>query len=365
MKKIKYWVSQVMLLKKTLDPENTKAIQSQIASMKQNESIAKLIGNAYTHIIASQLRSYTTILTGQQTFQQLTATNLIKSKIQKDGVIVDSFMPRIKAPPSTVKHIAHHLRIRHLDQEMDCEGFQSLSEFIGELDGFYDFYQTQRYRLLSEKSNDSKNKPLFYGQHKQHWEFETKPYNAISMLNNQQVPSLTHKGSLDVEKTNAYLGEQEFNRGRKGLKKLYIQGLKAKFATNFIQYNHWKEKNFKDINWSQTIKDDFEKLFNDVYTAKHVINAINIDGFYHIPDYSDSIFEIVESHVKKHELRFSSKPVWKSHYHEILFHHLMTKPSNWKLNKKHLKEISKLFRGMFTDEFLIRRCSEWRFYLHD
>ena len=361
MKKIREWSSNVMLLKKTMDSVNTQLLQLTICTMPDQDWVERVIGYAYTHIVPSQIRSFTTIITNQQTFKQLTKSNLIASKVSKQGTITDSLMPKIKAPPSAVRHIAHHLKITHLDEEMDETGFQSLSEFIGEIDGFYTFYQEPRYRLSLEKKDD---KPLFHGQHLNHWKSERKPQNAICMMNNQNAAAISHKGSLDVEKTNAYLGEQEFQRGIKGLVDLYIQGNKAKLANNFIKFDHWRERNFKEVQWSSKSIHEFDELYDETQTAKHVLEALRDRGYYRIVNYSNEVKQWVEKQVKQHELAFEEKPIWKGHYHEILFHHLMRKPSNWKLTKENLCEIKELFLNMFNDDFMIRRCSEWGFYLH-
>ena len=355
------WTSLSFLLKKTFIPDNKSLIHSKLCSLSNGEWIQQVIGYAMIHIIPSQLGYYVSLLSGLQTFKQLTSTNMIISKVSIDGKTVKSKKPRIKAPTTAIKTIAHKLGIMHLDEEINVNGYQSVTSLIGELNGYYTFYETERFKLLKEKKT---GKPVFHGQHKKHQAIETKPPYAQCLFNNQFAEPKVHSGSLGVEKTYSFIEQQEFNRGKKGIRNLYIQQTKMRVAHDMKQFQYWREREFENTDWSIAIIDDYTKAENDLFQLSYVEESIKSKGYYKIDNHEETILEYVKKQLQKDKLIFTSKPKWKNHYHLILFVYLMEKPNSWKLTQSNLPDVSKLFLRMFDDEFLVRRCEEWGFYLH-
>ena len=302
------WSSLICLLKRTKDEQIRTDIKKGIK--KSSPDIGKAVSYALTHVIPSQLRAYGALTSGLQSFEEITATNLIKGDIEINGKKLRAKVPRIVAPSSFIKVIAKHFQITHLDAEIDEHGFQSVTQLIGELNGYYSYYRRERYQILKEKSNE---KPIFHGQELEHAKIETTPDLAINFLNNQLAPYLIHPGSLGAEKAYAYLHMQSFNRGKKGLKRTYMQALKAKVGHNLRRFEFWKERQFERLEWSSLIINDFTKLYNKFYKLKDVKRAIKQNGYYKIDCSNDPMMEYVKSKVSEHKMVKTSKAIWKSH----------------------------------------------------
>ena len=261
---------------------------------------------------------------------------------------------------SQILYIAHKLKILHLDEMINKHGYQSVTECREEMIGFYKFYERERYQSLIEKKL---GKPLFHGQHLKHMKIEIKPQYAMCLFNNQFSPALIHRGSLGVEQTNSFIEQQEFHRGRKGLKLAYIQMTKVKIAHNLRKIKYWfHEEKISKTGWSDKITKELDIIQNSLYDLDYAVDEIRKNGFYLIKDSDERIMQHIKSLVLTHKLEFTSKPIWKKDYHVILFHWLMEQPKSWSLNDVALKQISNLFKDMFDKEFLIRRCEEWGFY---
>lgn len=377
------WTSTQFLLKKSYVAGWRDDIKKKLQQFSPEEIqwIDKAVGQAYVQIIPSQIGYYVSLLSGLQSFEELTETNLIKSKVVYGEIIYgangeiinhqNSVMPRKKAPHSAIIYIAEKIRLECLketEEQILSIGYQSLEELIGELEGYYQFYEKERFQPLSEKT---KHRPVFYGQHNAHKKIELKPAYAECLFNNQYAPPKTGRdGSTAIEAHNAYIEQQEFNRGKKGLKNLYIQETKTFVAISLIKWRWWKEKEFKGTDWSSSLIKEYSDYANKIFECTWVNDAIKSNKGYYVINCGANEKEMsvyIKNMVQFHQLKFTHRrPKWKNEYHLILFSHLMMQQANnknWKLNAESLKKISKLFRGQFTDDFLIRRCEEWQFYI--
>jgi len=375
------WTSTQFLLKKSYETDDREHIKKKLGEFSRRELqyINQAIGAAFVCIIPRQLGYYMSLLSGLQSFEELTKTNLIKAKVVYGQIITDrhgnvinhknSFMPRIKAPTSSVNYVARKLKLECfavLEKRIVAEGYQSLEELIGEIEGYYQFYEEERYCPLDKKETQ---RPVFYGQHKAHKEFELKPAYAECLFNNQYAPPKTGRdGSTAIEAHNAYIEQQEFNRGKKGLTNLYIQETKIFVAMSLIKFRWWRERDYKGTDWSQSLIKDYNDYSNKIFECTWINDIIKSRGYYEIKngDNEKDIRNYIQHMVQLHELKFTDRrPRWKSQYNLILFSHLMQESSerNWKFDAKALAKISMLFKHQFTDDFLIRRCEEWQFYI--
>lgn len=360
LKLLREWTDLQLLTKRTKDGDEKDAILEKIKKFPNVEWVEEVLHFSFCNIHPSQLGGFVSLLVGLQSFQQLTKSNVINSSIIKNGVKCDSKMPKITAPTTAITTIAHKLKLIYLDDELNKYGYQSVTHYKGEIEAFYMFFETERYQLLSQKHNQ---KPLFHGQHKAHMQIELKTENAMICFNNQFAPSLIHRGSLGVERTNSFLGAQFFPRGKKGLKRTYMHITKAKVCHNLGQFIYWEKLKFKKLSWSKQIIDDFDDVRQALYNLPYVVREMRHNGYYVIKDVQDDILPQIKKQVLNHELVFTNQPIWKPEYHVRLYFHLMEKPKEWKFNEDTLQELVGLFRNQFDRDFMLRRCQTWGFYL--
>ena len=332
------------------------------------KKIKHIIAFSFLKTHPSQIRIMAGYWTKLQSFEELTETNLIKCRLIKNKQIYDSKFARIKAPTSAATFILHQLQIQHLDEEMDKYGYQSLTEYLGEIDGFYQFYEEERFTILSQRKD---GKPLFHGQHKDHWDIERNPSYANCSFCNQFSKSLIHHGTMGVEQTNSVLGQHNFQYGKRGLSCCYKQMTKMKQTTRIKQFNYWEEKNWISIDeitqketkldWiNEDIKKDFRETINDLYNLRFAQNELHSKRYYTIKTKEDEIISLTEKKVKKHKLKFTSQAHWNANCNLQLCHHLM---KQGKLTETGLKAIHRLFGEQFSLDFLQRRCASWGFHL--
>ena len=362
---IQLYVQLIHLLVETRGEIYRNFLKRQLKSLKCIEWIEKTLGYALTHCFSGHLRCLFSLITKMQTYEEVTKTNVTKSKIECNDEEIDTFIPKLKAPPSAVIRTAHALKLFHLDDRLDVNGVLSLEELRYELKGFYKFFESPRYRLECDKKKVQR--PVFHGQHIKHMKREIKPQNAICLFNNQYAPARINRGSLGVEQTNGFFEQQEFHRGRKGLVLTYIKEAIVFVAYNWRKWKYWNQ-NATKLNasgMSESIKITLKEIENSLFGLPYARKEIEINGCYVIKDHTQDIQQYVFGLVKKHELEFTSKPVWSANHDVALYHILMSKHNEWKLTKEGLSEIENKFHKMFDQDKLLRKCEQWGFYLHN